>query len=70
MTRLNRALVPAVWLFYVAIVFEILYMVSPFALYYYSAYGLWLKMFHQSSWTTPAKGVKLTLTILKRNASL
>lgn len=30
---------PAVWLAYVVIVFEILFMISPFALYYYSAYA-------------------------------
>jgi protein-S-isoprenylcysteine O-methyltransferase Ste14 len=44
-------LAPAVWIFYVAIVFEILYMISPFALYYYSVYGEWLNVFHRSSWT-------------------
>jgi len=43
--------VPAVWVFYVAIVFEILFMVSPFALYYYSAYGPSLNLFHRSPWT-------------------
>ena len=31
--------VPAVWVAYVGIVFEILFMVSPFGLYYYAAYG-------------------------------
>ena len=29
--------VPAAWVFYVAIVFEILFMISPFAIYYYAA---------------------------------
>jgi protein-S-isoprenylcysteine O-methyltransferase Ste14 len=33
---------PAVWLVYVVIVFEILFMISPFALYYYSAYAHFL----------------------------
>jgi class 3 adenylate cyclase/protein-S-isoprenylcysteine O-methyltransferase Ste14 len=43
--------VPAVWVLYVAIVFEILFMISPFALYYYSAYGPSLNLFHRSPWT-------------------
>jgi protein-S-isoprenylcysteine O-methyltransferase Ste14 len=33
---------PAVWFVYVVIVFEILFMISPFALYYYSAYAHFL----------------------------
>jgi protein-S-isoprenylcysteine O-methyltransferase Ste14 len=44
-------IVPTAWLFYVVVVFEILYMISPFALYYYSAYGSWLNLFRRSSWT-------------------
>lgn len=51
MTNFKKALVPAAWLFYVVIVFEILYMISPFALYFYSAYGPWLNLFHQSRYT-------------------
>jgi class 3 adenylate cyclase/protein-S-isoprenylcysteine O-methyltransferase Ste14 len=43
--------VPAAWVLYVAIVFEILFMISPFALYYYSAYGPSLNLFHRSPWT-------------------
>jgi class 3 adenylate cyclase/protein-S-isoprenylcysteine O-methyltransferase Ste14 len=43
--------VPAVWVAYLAIVFEILFMISPFALYYYSAYGPSLNLFHRSAWT-------------------
>lgn len=35
---------PAVWLVYVVIVFEILFMISPFALYYYSAYAPFLNL--------------------------
>jgi class 3 adenylate cyclase len=42
---------PAVWLVYVAIVFEILFMISPFALYYYSAYGPSLNFLQGSPWT-------------------
>ncbi len=43
--------VPAVWVFSVAVVFEILIMGSPFAFYYYSAYGLSLNWLHESPWT-------------------
>lgn len=51
MADLKRALVPAAWFFYVIIVFEILFMISPFALYYYSVYGDWLNLLHTSSAT-------------------
>jgi len=51
MANLKRAFVPAAWIFYLVIVFEILYMISPFALYFYSAYGPWLNLFHKSPWT-------------------
>lgn len=47
--------VPAVWIANVAIVFEILFMISPFALYYYSAYGPSLNLLHGSprtAWLT------------------
>ena len=44
--------VPAVWVFSVAVVFEVFFMASPFALYYYSAYGLSLNWLHASTWTT------------------
>jgi len=43
--------VPAVWIVYVATVFEILFMISPFALYYYAAYGPSLNVLHRSPWT-------------------
>ncbi len=55
MADLKRALVPAAWFFYVIIVFEILFMISPFALYYYSVYGDWLNLLHASpatAWMT------------------
>lgn len=44
-------IVPAAWVLYVAIVFEILFMISPFGLYYYSVYGPSLNLFHRSPWT-------------------
>jgi len=37
---------PAAWLVYLIIVFEIVYMISPFALYYYSTYGPSLNFLH------------------------
>jgi class 3 adenylate cyclase/protein-S-isoprenylcysteine O-methyltransferase Ste14 len=43
--------VPAVWVAYVAIVFEIIFMISPFALYYYAGYGPSLNALHRSPWT-------------------
>lgn len=45
MAELRNALVrPAAWAIYVVLVFEILFMISPAALFFYSAYGpvLWL----------------------------
>lgn len=39
---------PAVWLVYVVIVFEILFMISPLALYYYSAYRPFLNLLRRS----------------------
>jgi class 3 adenylate cyclase/protein-S-isoprenylcysteine O-methyltransferase Ste14 len=44
--------VPTVWIVYVATVFEILFMISSFALYYYAAYGPSLNVLHRSSWTS------------------
>jgi protein-S-isoprenylcysteine O-methyltransferase Ste14 len=35
----ERLVRPAAWAFYVLIVFEILFMISPFALHFYAAYG-------------------------------
>ena len=49
--RGSRAIVPAIWLAYVAIVFEILFMISPAALYYYSTYGPSLNFLHGSAST-------------------
>lgn len=45
----------SIWLLYILIVFEILYMISPFALYYYSGYAIPLNLLQQSpltSWLT------------------
>ena len=45
----------SVWLIYVLIVFEIIFMISPAALYYYSVYGLplnWLAASPYTSWLT------------------
>ena len=42
---------PTAWVLYLVVVCEILFMASPFALYYYTAYGPSLNWLHQSSWT-------------------
>jgi hypothetical protein len=39
MPRMRVLIRPAVWIVYVVIVFEILFMISPFALHFYAAYG-------------------------------
>ena len=52
MPRWKQLLTPAVWVFYVAIVLEILFMISPFALYFYSLYGPTLNVLHLSPWTS------------------
>jgi protein-S-isoprenylcysteine O-methyltransferase Ste14 len=43
---------PAVWGFYVVVVLEFLFMISPAALHFYSAYGPVLNAFHRSPWTS------------------
>lgn len=48
---LRRMLAPTAWVFYLVLVFEILYMISPFAFYYYSSYGPVLNLLHESRWT-------------------
>jgi protein-S-isoprenylcysteine O-methyltransferase Ste14 len=50
-TIAERAMRPAVWAFYVVIVFEILFMISPFALHFYAAYGPVLDVLHHRSAT-------------------
>jgi protein-S-isoprenylcysteine O-methyltransferase Ste14 len=52
---MRRVLKPAIWAFYLVIVFEILFMISPFALYFYSAYGPTLNVLHrwpETAWLT------------------
>lgn len=48
----GKVLRPAAWLFYVVFVFEILFMISPAALYFYSAYGPALNVLERSPATT------------------
>lgn len=42
----------ALWTFYVVMVLEILFMISPAALYFYSVYGPALNLLHASPWTS------------------
>ncbi|MFQ5771147.1 MAG: methyltransferase family protein [bacterium] len=51
--KIKKAFVPAAWLFYLIIGIEIIYMISPFAIYYYSTYGPSLNFLHtlpQTAW--------------------
>ena len=51
----TRLLRPAAWAFYVVIVFEILFMISPFALHFYAAYAPVLDVLHHrpaTAWLT------------------
>ena len=53
--KINRSMRSSIWLLYVLIVFEILYMISPFAFYYYSGYAIplnWLQASPLTSWLT------------------
>ena len=43
--------VPTAWVLYLVVVCEILFMASPFALYYYGTYGPSLNWLHHSAWT-------------------
>lgn len=55
MTTYRKFLKPAVWGFYIIIGLEFLFMISPFALYFYSSYGNVLNFFHRwpaTSWMT------------------
>ncbi|HEX9652215.1 MAG TPA: isoprenylcysteine carboxylmethyltransferase family protein [bacterium] len=52
-SKLKKVLTPAAWVAYLIIGFEIVYMISPFALYYYSSYGPSLNFLHHwpaSAW--------------------
>ncbi len=51
-TRLNKSLTTSVWVLYILIVFEILYMISPFAFYYYSVYSVPLKLLQETPLTS------------------
>jgi protein-S-isoprenylcysteine O-methyltransferase Ste14 len=54
-TIAQRAIRPAAWAFYVVIVFEILFMISPFALHFYASYGPVLDVLHHrpaTAWLT------------------
>ncbi len=54
-TFTERAIRPTAWAFYVVIVFEILFMISPFALHFYAAYGPVLNLLHRrpaTAWLT------------------
>jgi protein-S-isoprenylcysteine O-methyltransferase Ste14 len=53
--QISRGVKPVAWFFYLLIVFEIIYMVSPFAIYFYSSYGPVLNFLHQwphTAWLT------------------
>ena len=50
-SAIGKGLRASAWLLYCLIVFEILFMVSPFALYYYSVYALPLNWLQQSVYT-------------------
>jgi protein-S-isoprenylcysteine O-methyltransferase Ste14 len=55
MTSTSRLLKPAVWGFYVVVVLEFLFMISPFAFHFYAAYGPVLNVLHATpvtSWLT------------------
>jgi len=41
----------AIWVFYLLIAFEIIYMISPFGIYYYSVYGRGLNFLNDNSST-------------------
>jgi protein-S-isoprenylcysteine O-methyltransferase Ste14 len=55
MPDLERILRPSFWAVYAIIVFEILFMISPFALHFYSVYGPVLQIFDRwagTAWLT------------------
>lgn len=52
---IERILKPSIWMLYLVIAFEILFMISPFALHFYSAYGPALHFFDRwagTAWLT------------------
>lgn len=50
--KLDKSLRTSVWLAYIIVVFEILYMISPFAFLYYSIYAVPLRLLQTSSLTS------------------
>ena len=64
MARNTKLLTPAVWGFYLIVVLEFLFMISPAALYFYASYGPVLNVLHGSAWTarTPASPEARTVT--------
>ena len=50
-SKINKGLTTSVWIVYILIVFEILYMISPFAFYYYSVYSIPLKLLQETPLT-------------------
>ncbi|NIM13783.1 MAG: hypothetical protein GTO45_17065 [Candidatus Aminicenantes bacterium] len=54
--NVKKGIGPMVWLFYLFIVFEIIYMITPFAFYYYSAYGPSLNFLNKSPLTAWLSG--------------
>ena len=54
----------AAWIFYLIIAFEIVYMISPFAIYYYSVYGPSLNVFHSNPYTAWLSGFFLLLLVI------
>ena len=55
MSSYRKVVRPAVWAFYLIIVLEFLFMISPFALYFYSSYGPTLNVLHlwpATAWLT------------------
>lgn len=55
MNQKRQFMKPAIWAFYTVVVLEFLFMISPFALHFYSAYGPALNVFHASpatAWLT------------------
>jgi protein-S-isoprenylcysteine O-methyltransferase Ste14 len=51
MSGKRRLLIPAVWAFYLVIVLEFLFMISPLALHFYASYGPILNLLHKTPWT-------------------
>ena len=49
--KFKKIFTPTAWLFYLIIGIEILYMISPFAVYYYSTFGPSLNFLHNSPTT-------------------